>query len=119
MVLCWMPEEMSKNSCAQVLHLLRCLRPLRIFILVPKMRKVICEIFRGYKEILLVSVLLVAFLLIFASFGVKLYGGRLARCNDPSIETQNKCVGVFTNHQIFETSLVNENHAVRLTPRVW
>lgn len=35
--------------------ILRCLRPLRIFTLVPHMRKVVYELCRGFKEILLVN----------------------------------------------------------------
>lgn len=54
--LCWMPEEVEQNSGAQILMILRCLRPLRIFILVPHMRRVIDELVRGFKEILLVSI---------------------------------------------------------------
>lgn len=52
--LCWMPQQAPQNSGAQLLLLLRCLRPLRIFILVPHMRKVVYELCRGFKEILLV-----------------------------------------------------------------
>jgi len=54
-MLCWLPKQVPQNSGAQLLLLLRCLRPLRIFILVPHMRKVVCELCRGFKEILLVS----------------------------------------------------------------
>lgn len=35
--------------------ILRCVRPLRIFTLVPHMRKVVYELCRGFKEILLVK----------------------------------------------------------------
>lgn len=52
--LCWMPKEVPPLSGAQTLMLLRCLRPLRIFVLVPHMRKVVYEFFRGFKEISLV-----------------------------------------------------------------
>lgn len=53
--LCWMPEKVPQNSGAQILMILRCLRPLRIFILVPHMRAVVYELCRGFKEILLVG----------------------------------------------------------------
>ncbi len=56
------PEEVGVNSGAQILMLLRCLRPLRIFTLVPHMRKVIYELCKGFKEILLVSIDLNKFL---------------------------------------------------------
>lgn len=58
---------------------LRCLRPLRIYNLVPHMRKVVFELCRGFKEILLVSVLLIVLMFVFALYGVQLFGGRLAR----------------------------------------
>lgn len=53
--LCWMPRSVPPGSVAQLLMILRCLRPLRIFTLVPHMRKVVYELCRGFKEILLVS----------------------------------------------------------------
>lgn len=83
--LLWMPEQVEPNSLAQLVMLLRCMRPLRIFSLVPHMRKVVYELCRGFKEIALVSVLLIVLLFVFASYGVHMFGGRLARCNDPSI----------------------------------
>lgn len=55
--LCWMPKSVPPNSGAQLLMILRCVRPLRIFTLVPHMRKVVYELCRGFKEILLVNVL--------------------------------------------------------------
>ena len=50
----WMPEEVEPQSAAQWLLVLRCLRPLKIFTLVPAMRKVVFELCRGYREILMV-----------------------------------------------------------------
>ncbi len=57
--ICWMPKLVEPNSPAQFLMLLRCFRPLRIFILVPHMRRVVSELCKGFKEILLVAVLLI------------------------------------------------------------
>lgn len=74
--LCWMPNEVPSGSVAQALMILRCLRPLRIFTLVPHMSKVVYELCRGFKEILLVSTLLILLMFVFASYGVQLYGGR-------------------------------------------
>ena len=53
--LCWLPRHVPANSVAQFLMLLRSTRPLRIIILVPDMRKVVYEVCRGFKEILLVG----------------------------------------------------------------
>lgn len=83
--LCWMPTKVSHSSKEQTILLLRCIRPLRIFSLVPHMRKVVYELCRGFKEIALVSVLLIILLFVFACYGVHMFGGRLARCNDPEI----------------------------------
>ena len=80
--LCWLPRSVPANSPGQFLMLLRSTRPLRILILVPDMRKVVYEVCRGFKEILLVSILLVVLMFIFAIYGVQIIGGNLARCND-------------------------------------
>lgn len=60
---------------------------------------------------------------VFASYGVQLYGGRLARCNDPSILKREDCVGVFMR-RVFVTKMklqpgVNESYPSMLVPRVW
>ncbi|XP_026672772.1 sodium leak channel non-selective protein [Ceratina calcarata] len=121
--LCWMPRRVPPNSGAQLLMILRCVRPLRIFTLVPHMRKVVYELCRGFKEILLVSTLLILLMFIFASYGVQLYGGRLARCNDPTILKREDCVGVFMR-RVFVTKMKmkpgeNESYPSILVPRVW
>ncbi|KAI4495187.1 hypothetical protein M0804_001388 [Polistes exclamans] len=121
--LCWMPKSVPPNSGAQLLMILRCVRPLRIFTLVPHMRKVVYELCRGFKEILLVSTLLILLMFIFASYGVQLYGGRLARCNDPTILKRENCVGVFMR-RVFVTKMKlrpgkNESYPSILVPRVW
>ncbi|VEN39964.1 unnamed protein product [Callosobruchus maculatus] len=121
--LCWMPKSVPPNSGAQLLMILRCLRPLRIFTLVPHMSKVVYELCRGFKEILLVSTLLILLMFIFASYGVQLYGGRLARCNDPNITRREDCVGIFLR-RVFVTKMKvqpgeNETYPAMLVPRVW
>ncbi|GBP70250.1 Sodium leak channel non-selective protein [Eumeta japonica] len=121
--LCWMPRRVPPGSLAQLLMILRCVRPLRIFTLVPHMRKVVYELCRGFKEILLVSTLLILLMFVFASYGVQLYGGRLARCNDPTIVLRKDCVGVFMR-RVFVTKMKlrpgpNETFPSMLVPRVW
>ncbi|XP_041968063.1 sodium leak channel non-selective protein [Aricia agestis] len=119
----WMPVRVPPGSGAQLLMILRCVRPLRIFTLVPHMRKVVYELCRGFKEILLVSTLLILLMFVFASYGVQLYGGRLARCNDPTITRREDCVGVFMR-RVFVTKMKlkpgpNETFPSMLVPRVW
>lgn len=121
--LCWMPRNVPPNSGAQLLMILRCVRPLRIFTLVPHMRKVVYELCRGFKEILLVSILLIVLMFVFASYGVQLFGGRLARCNDPTILRREECVGVFMR-RVFVTKMkfqpgAKESYPSMLVPRVW
>ena len=86
--LCWMPKEVPPLSVAQILMLLRCFRPLRIFILVPHMKRVVTELCKSFKEIILVSVLLIVLIFIFANWGVHLFGLRFASCNDKSITSR-------------------------------
>ncbi|KAK0141815.1 Sodium leak channel non-selective protein [Merluccius polli] len=93
--LCWLPPNVPPESGAQLLMMLRCLRPLRIFKLVPQMRKVVREVLKGFKEIFLVSILLLTLMLVFASFGVQLFAGKLAKCNDPHIMRRVDCHGIF------------------------
>ncbi|XP_032878993.1 sodium leak channel non-selective protein isoform X2 [Amblyraja radiata] len=93
--LCWMPLTVPAQSGAQMLMMLRCLRPLRIFKLVPQMRKVLRELFSGFKEIFLVSILLLTLMLVFASFGVQLFAGKLAKCNDARVNRRELCHGMF------------------------
>lgn len=130
-LLLWRPANVAAMSVPHLLMILRCFRPLRIFTLVPHMRKVVHELVRGFREILMarctldrsmsllmlmlldtlfygygyrfclysavlsytclefcalqVTVLLIVFMFMFASFGVQRFGGRLARCNDQNI----------------------------------
>ncbi|KAK6022027.1 transporter, cation channel family protein [Ostertagia ostertagi] len=83
--LLWMPSHVEINSWAQLLMIMRAMRPLRIYTLVPHIRRVVVELCRGFKEILLVTILLIVLMFVFASFGVQIVGGKLAACNDPTI----------------------------------
>ncbi|XP_061184379.1 sodium leak channel NALCN-like isoform X3 [Saccostrea echinata] len=120
--LCWMPQEVKRDSPAQVFLLLRCLRPLRIFVLVPHMRKVVYELIRGFKEIILVSVLLVVLMFMFAIYGVHVLGGKLHKCNDPNITTKEECKGRFFQ-KVFVTQMKipngTESEAGFFVPRTW
>ncbi|CAG0914974.1 unnamed protein product [Notodromas monacha] len=123
----WQPRQVPSASGAQLLMMLRCLRPLRIFSLVPHMRKVVAELCRGFKEIVLVSVLLIVLIFIFASYGVQLFGGRLARCNDPNILARESCKGIFFREvYVTKMKLPSDHGDVEpnvnpgfFVPRVW
>jgi len=75
------------------------------------------------KYLIQVSTLLFLLMFMFASYGVQLYGGRLARCNDPTILKREECVGVFMR-RVFVTKMKlrpgeNESYPSILVPRVW
>ncbi|KAI8507000.1 hypothetical protein Bbelb_154390 [Branchiostoma belcheri] len=84
-LLCWLPTSVPPRSGAQLLLIFRCLRPVRIFRLVPHMRRVVMELLKSWKEVAMVSILLLVLMFVFASFGVQLFAGKLARCNDPTV----------------------------------
>ncbi|KAH8876511.1 Sodium leak channel non-selective protein [Schistosoma japonicum] len=113
-------DVIGPASGGHILMVLRCLRPLRIFCLVPQMRRVVYELVRGFREILMVSVLLVVFMFIFAVYGVHLFGGRLAICNDRNITSKEKCIGRFMR-EIASTKLKSvKGESIKiLVPRVW
>ncbi|PAA57585.1 hypothetical protein BOX15_Mlig029264g3 [Macrostomum lignano] len=112
-------KTVRPGSIEQWLMVFRCLRPLRIFSLVPQLRRVVYELVRGFREIFMVSVLLFVFIFIFAIYGVHLFGGRLGICNDRSKTTKEECVGTF-EREVFVTRLRLEGQPPRiLVPRVW
>ena len=111
------PEEVAVNSGAQILMLLRCLRPLRIFTLVPHLKKVIYELCRGFREILLVTFILVGLIFIFANYSIQIYGGKLARCNDIKLNRKD-CVGIFKRN--LHVSKLRLNKKINAsTPSIW
>ncbi|EYC27831.1 hypothetical protein Y032_0008g206 [Ancylostoma ceylanicum] len=122
--LLWMPSHVEINSWAQLLMIMRAMRPLRIYTLVPHIRRVVVELCRGFKEILLVTILLIVLMFMFASFGVQIVGGKLAACNDPTITERVNCTGVF-EQKIFVTRMEvygkndDKLHPKILVPRVW
>lgn len=69
-----------------------------------------------------VSVLLIVLLFVFASYGVQLYGGLLARCNDETITDRHCCHGVYMR-SIFITKMKvsqeNKRDSYIMVPRVW
>uniref|UniRef100_A0A0N5A4C0 Sodium leak channel non-selective protein n=1 Tax=Parastrongyloides trichosuri TaxID=131310 RepID=A0A0N5A4C0_PARTI len=119
-----MKKKVEINSKEQLLMICRAMRPLRIYTLVPHIRRVVVELFRGFKEILLVTILMIVVMFMFASFGVQTVGGRLAACNDPEITIRENCTGVFWQ-KIFVTRLEvhgkndEQLHPKILVPRVW
>nr|XP_009858187.2 sodium leak channel non-selective protein [Ciona intestinalis] len=111
---------LSGSHTGQFLMILRCFRPLRIFKLVPQIRKVVIELFRSFKEITMVFILLVALIFVFASFGVQMYGGQLAACNDLTITKKSDCHGIFFQTVWLSNNLnIEEDPPGFMVPRVW
>ena len=116
----WQPHTIPARSGAQVLMVLRCLRPLRIVTLVPKMQKVILELVGGYKEILKVSALQLLLMFIFASYGVQVFAFKFGSCNDRTIKTQKECKGTFEIEIASPRELRGLSGMPKiLVPRVW
>nr|AGC13755.1 LNALCN-EEEE [Lymnaea stagnalis] len=118
----WMPRQVEPHSREQILMILRCCRPLRIYSLVPHMRRVVYELVRGFKEIVLVSVLLIVLMFVFAICGVHLLGGKLARCNDPNISDKENCTGIyFVEVQVTKMQIMKDKNKFpgMWVPRAW
>lgn len=116
----WQPHPIPARSGAQVLMVLRCLRPLRIVTLVPKMQKVILELVGGYKEVLKVSALQLLLMFIFASYGVQVFAFRFGSCNDRTKNTREECIGTFEIEIAPPRELRDlSGTSTILVPRVW
>ncbi|XP_055869131.1 sodium leak channel NALCN-like isoform X2 [Biomphalaria glabrata] len=118
----WMPKNIEPHSKEHILMLLRCCRPLRIYSLVPHMRRVVYELVRGFKEIVLVSVLLIVLMFVFAICGVHILGGRLAKCNDPNITTKEDCHGIYLVEVLVTKMALSPepgNVPAMYVPRAW
>ncbi|CAD5207057.1 unnamed protein product [Bursaphelenchus okinawaensis] len=119
-----MPKHIEINSIEQFLMICRAMRPLRIYTLVPHIRRVVVELFRGFKEILLVTIFMIVIMFIFGSFGVQTVGGKLAACNDLTVHSKENCTGVFWS-KVFVTRMDvtgkddPEEHPQILVSRVW
>ncbi|KAI6220279.1 Sodium leak channel non-selective protein [Aphelenchoides besseyi] len=119
-----MPKHVEINSIAQILMICRAMRPLRIYTLVPHIRRVVVELFRGFKEILLVTIFMIVIMFIFGSFGVQSVGGKLAACNDLEVTTRENCTGYFYSKLYVTRMQVTGKdddgmHPKILVPRVW
>ncbi|OAF70964.1 CanIon [Intoshia linei] len=120
----WNPTSISFLSISFMLSVIRCIRPVRMILLLPPLRKVFYELSRGFKEITLVSILVVFLIFIFSIYALKMFGGRLARCNDISIYTQEKCVGIFpipihVTKIRLNAYLTEKKHTINDLPHVW
>ena len=118
--MCWHPESIKPNSFAQILLVLRALRPLRIITLAPPLRNVVQIFVRGYKDILKVAFLQLLLMFVFAVYGVQMFQNRLGRCTDPSLTREN-CTGLCRGDLAMPNGLINiKGQKIKLTvPCVW
>ena len=93
---CWHPQSIKPNSFAQMLLILRALRPLRIITLAPPLRNVVQIFVRGYKDILKVAILQLLLMFVFAIYGVQMFRNRLGYCTDSNLTTKRDCNGTCT-----------------------
>ena len=75
------------------------------------MRRVVSELCRSLKEILLVGVLLLVLIFVFASYGVHLFGMYFAACNDQTKIngthlTREQCHGTFRYNLICDKMVI-------------
>ena len=59
------------------------------------MCKAVAKLLKGFKEIFLVSVLLVILMFIFANVGVHLFEMMVASCNNVTITNWTKCTSLY------------------------
>ena len=59
------------------------------------MCKAVAKLLKGFKEIFLVSVLLVILMFIFANVGVHLFEMKVALCNNVTITNWTKCTSLY------------------------
>ena len=75
------------------------------------MQKVAYELFKGFKEYVLVFFILFFFLFVFATFALLLFGGKLKRCND--YDKQGDCYGlVIKTIKVTNLKFNNPDHNV-------
>lgn len=61
-----------------------------------------------------VSILLVLLMFVFASYGVQLFGGKLARCNDPEIKSRVRYFLCLINFLLLVLILFTAANCLRL-----
>ncbi|GMF58402.1 unnamed protein product [Phytophthora fragariaefolia] len=96
------------STMISLFRLGRAFGPIRVFYRVRTFRVITEALKQSARPIFYCVVLSIFLFYSFATLGMQIFGGRFAYCNDPSIDTEEKCVGVFWN-----------NATGILTPRVW
>ncbi|KAL4157037.1 hypothetical protein PRNP1_006063 [Phytophthora ramorum] len=96
------------STMISLFRLGRAFGPIRVFYRVRTFRVITEALKQSARPIFYCVVLSVFLFYSFATLGMQIFGGRFAYCSDPSVDSPEKCVGVFWNSA---TGI--------LTPRVW
>eukprot|EP00794_Sanderia_malayensis_P007702 gene7702-8539_t len=115
------PDKIPPGSFAQILLVLRALRPLRLITLAPPLNKVVKILVRGYKDIIKVAILQLLLMFVFANYGLQMFSGKLFRCTDVNKTTESSCTGLCTVNLTNPRRLPNLHgrRTKMLVPCVW
>ena len=103
-----------------VLLILWSLRPLRIISIIPSVKEVLLDLWKGRKRFFFGFFLFAIFVFVFASMGTQLFSGALGKCNDPDIELEESCTGEFEMNILLSYDIMFDELNVAITvPRVW
>ena len=81
----------------RAMRALRALRPLRTIQRFPGLKKLVNSLLRSVPGVGDVSQVCMLFLVVYGLFAMFLLMGRMAECNDPSIQLMEQCVGTFVD----------------------
>jgi hypothetical protein len=90
----------------------RASRPLRLINQFPSVKEIFRSTLISVPNILYTAALSIMFVIPFAVYGVNIFAGYFAQCNDKSVTNQAECVGEFLTE-------VPDTEIKMLVPRVW
>lgn len=80
--------NLRQNWEVAVLLVLWSLRPFRIISIVPQVREVLTDVWRGRKKFFFAIILFIGFVFIFSSLFTQIFSGALGKCNDIDVWKQ-------------------------------
>ncbi|KAL1923072.1 uncharacterized protein VTP21DRAFT_9448 [Calcarisporiella thermophila] len=111
--------ESTSTNFDRVLSASKAMRILRLIRYFPRVRAMFYDIFLALPRIIDATLLSIFMIVPFALYGVNLFAGKFASCNDPGINFEVDCTGeFFANTQQY--GVLNASGAAEiLIPRVW
>eukprot|EP00127_Corallochytrium_limacisporum_P003849 Clim_evm63s153 gene=Clim_evmTU63s153 len=109
------------TAAYKTFRVLRAIRPFRLLTLLDGVKQDLKFLARGIYEIGTVALILLAFILLSALYGMLLFGGEMDRCNDSSITVREDCVGTYIQSVATQPLIVNAEPQIEqiLAPRAW